>query len=336
MTGSDSSYRADHVGSVVMEAEEAPREFGVESPLPRQLLFAAGFRTATFLASGAEGSVHALDAETVAKVWTTRTHEQLHRIKTFYDALAGTDLPFETPRVFDIVDLNGAHATIEKRLFGRPLHPDRPGISPFLDPAEVATIVFVLRALAEVRPTPGLSALPPLDEDTSPWGPESTFTSGLITLVEKRTARFASSLRRALGDFDSIRDRTITALGSIQPSQSGVVHGDLIPANILIGNDGEVAAVLDFGFLTTVGDPAFDAAVAPAIADMYGPRAGDTQSQLDEAIAFAMNLDPRTLDIYRAAYALVTSNAFDDGGNDGHFRWCMDLLRRDTVVEAIS
>ena len=175
-----------------------------------------------------------------------------------------------------------------------------------------------------------------MDEDESPWTPESTFTSGLIALIDKRTARFAPTLRRALDDFDSIRDHTITALRNIPPSTPGVVHGDLIPANILIGNDGEVTAVIDFGFLSTAGDPAFDAAITPAITDMYGPRAADTQAQLDAAIASAMNLDSRTLHIYRAAYALATSNAFDDDGNDGHFRWCMDLLRSAAVQEAIS
>src|SRR5680860_1577072 len=121
-----------------MEADDTTNELGVKPDLPGQLLLAAGYQTATFLASGAEGSVHALDEGTVAKVWTTRTREQLHRIKTFYDALTLTDLPFETPQVFDIVDLNGAHATIEKRLVGRPLHSDRPGVSPILNPADVA------------------------------------------------------------------------------------------------------------------------------------------------------------------------------------------------------
>lgn len=238
--------------------------------------------------------------------------------------------------MFDVVDLDGAHATIEKRLVGRPLRDDQPGVSPTLAPADVANIVFVLRALAAARPSADLKALPPLDEDTSPWTPETTFTSGLIALVKKRTAQFDPSLRRALGDLDSIRDQTITALASIQPRTLGVVHGDLMPANILIGNDGRVTAVLDFGFLSTAGDPAFDAAVTPAIADMYGPRAADTQGQLDAAIAAAMNLDRRTQDIYRAAYALVTSNAFDTDGNDGHFRWCMQLLQRATVLEAIN
>lgn len=40
---------------------------------------------------------------------------------------------------------------------------------------------------------------------------------------------------------------------------------------------GRPVAVLDFGFCTTAGDPAFEAAVTAAVWDMYGPDADVTQ-----------------------------------------------------------
>lgn len=51
--------------------------------------------------------------------------------------------------------------------------------------------------------------------------------------------------------------------------------------------------MLDFGFMTTIGDPAFDAAITASIYDMYGPRAAENEAILDEAIADRFGYEPR-------------------------------------------
>ena len=45
-----------------------------------------------------------------------------------------------------------------------------------------------------------------------------------------------------------------------------------------------LVAVLDFGFMSTIGDPAFDAAITASVYDMYGPRAKQNEATLDIAI----------------------------------------------------
>jgi aminoglycoside phosphotransferase (APT) family kinase protein len=109
------------------------------------------------------------------------------------------------------------------------------------------------------------------------------------------------------------------------------VHGDLIPANVLLDDAGGPAAVIDFGFLTTVGDPAFDTAVTASIFDMYGPGARDAEARLDARLGG----DPRRASVYRAAYALVTATCFSATGEDGHFDWCVAMLARPDVLAAL-
>ena len=99
------------------------------------------------------------------------------------------------------------------------------------------------------------------------------------------------------------------------------MHGDLIPANVLVDEAGRPSAVIDFGFLTTAGDPAFDAAVTASIFDMYGPAARATEARLDARL----DVDPERAGVHRAAYAVVTATCFSPTGEDGHFR----VVRRD-------
>ncbi|MFE4499758.1 hypothetical protein ACFRFQ_07820 [Rhodococcus sp. NPDC056743] len=39
--------------------------------------------------------------------------------------------------------------------------------------------------------------------------------------------------------------------------------------------------------------------------------------------------------MYRAAYSLITVNAYDADGSDGHFAWCVAALNRPGVARAL-
>jgi hypothetical protein len=82
---------------------------------------------------------------------------------------------------------------------------------------------------------------------------------------------------------------------------------------------------LDFGFLSSFRDPAFDARVASVIFNMYGHFARDIDNEVTDAFAQALNVDHRILLAFRVVYALITSNAYSLDGSDGHFRWCVEM-----------
>jgi hypothetical protein len=94
--------------------------------------------------------------------------------------------------------------------------------------------------------------------------------------------------------------------------------------------------VLDFGFLTTAGDPRFDAAITASIMNMYGPHALSITQDLTAHFARHLGYSAEVLLAYQAAYAVATSNAFTEDGSDGHFAWCISQLRRDDVSEALG
>ncbi|MGW1617866.1 phosphotransferase [Streptomyces sp. NPDC002172] len=112
------------------------------------------------------------------------------------------------------------------------------------------------------------------------------------------------------------------------------IHGDLVPPNIHVDAACRPVAVLDFGFYTTAGDPAFEAAVTAAVREMYGPHAAEHTAELTRLFAHELGYAPTTLTVYQAAYALTTYDLFGLDDSDGHFRWRVERLRHNAVFSA--
>ena len=210
------------------------------------------------IGSGMEGTVLRLEGDLVAKVWHFAGADDLAVRQRFYTDVADA-LPLRTTRMLDVVPVEERWASIEPLLHGTPLAgPPTPGA--------VDAVADVLAALASVTPTPAMTSLAALPGEP-PLDVSGGFGSGLAALVERRASRV---LAAAIPDFAEVLASVAAALRSLPPEPAALVHGDLIPANVLLDDAGRASAVIDFGFLTTVGDPAFDAAVTASIFDMYG------------------------------------------------------------------
>lgn len=271
------------------------------------------------IGSGMEGVVLRVQGDRVLKVWHDRGPDRLAVLQSFYADVADA-LPLRAPRILDVVPVGSQWATLEPHLAGTPLA-RTPG------DRELDAVAEVLDVLAHVDPTPAMAVLdalpgvPPLDVSDG-FGP------GLADLVERRVSPVLAAAVPGLADVVAAAAERLRAVRVARPA---LVHGDLIPANVLVDDAGRPSAVLDFGFLTTVGDPAFDAAVAASIFDMYGPDARATEARLDARL----DVDPGRAAVYRAAYAVLTATCFSPTGEDGHFAWCVAMLRREDVCRAL-
>lgn len=297
----------------------------MDAPLPTDVAAAlaeAGHRVGEVLGAGMEGLVVALGPDLVAKAWYARQVADLRRLQVFYDAVTRSGPVIATPRIVDVLDVGGRGVSIERRLQGSPLE-------------ETSGLVPVLAALRSVLVVPDMAVLPVLPGE-GPFDPAVPFAASLARLVERRVPSALSVLAARLPDVERVTASVVSALEALPAVRPALLHGDLVPANVLVDQAGSPTSVLDFGFLSTVGDPRFDAAVAASIFDMYGPGARATEAALDREMTEAFGDDRSVLHLYRAAYALVTSNAYSASGSDGHFTWCVDLLGRADVREAIG
>jgi Ser/Thr protein kinase RdoA (MazF antagonist) len=294
-----------------------------------------GYPAAKPLAAGMEGAVYQLDEELVAKVWTRREQADLEVIQAFYEELAAGELGFATPRFLEIWAAEGAPVTIEPRLPGVPLDEVRP-LEHSLQEDAVACVLDVLDGLRKAGELTSARSLPALEEPRAMWEGARSWPAALGALLDRRLAASGDLLRTCVPGFERGAERLRALVAELEVEELTPIHGDLIPANVLVDEAIRPSSVLDFGFFTTVGDPLFDLAVTASVYDMYGPRAAVTEAAIDAAAARRWEVPSERLTLYRAAYAVATATIYDPEGEDGHFRWCVRMLCRDDVAELLG
>ncbi|MEV4070194.1 aminoglycoside phosphotransferase family protein [Nonomuraea fuscirosea] len=349
---------------------EISQEAPADDPWPGYFA-GRGHPGALRIGSGAEGVVYRLGPGRVAKVWAGRPPIELTR--RVYTDLARHRLPFATPEIFEVVEHEGVLVTYERELPGVPMGRDHPEeqFGRELPAHHADALLTVLRGLASVPGTDAMRRLTFQGDDRPLWQGHDRFQDALAALVGRAVARNGDALAalvertaarpgaapaarvRDYGaapdslapdhgaapdsrapDFGAGVKRTLDALRSLPTGPVTAIHGDLVPPNIHVDAAGRPVAVLDFGFCTTAGDPAFEAAVTAAFWDMYGPYAEEHATELTRLFADRLGHPQETLAVYQAVYALISYDLFGMGADDGHFRWCAALLRRNPVFTA--
>ncbi|MFC5923065.1 phosphotransferase [Micromonospora vulcania] len=286
------------------------------------------------LGEGMEGAVYEIDDSRVAKIWFAGSVESSRRTATFYQALDAKPFVFRVPRIVQVEAVEDRVVTIERRLTGTTLAAAlTAGAVRHAD--AYAIFVDVVAALAAGGGLAAARELPVLGEASPLFAAGEDFPVALARLAGRRVERFRPVLSRAVDDFEQKAGALASRLLAVDSGRRAVVHGDLVPGNVLVDASGQPSAVLDWGFLTTEGDPAFDAAIAAAIFDMYGPDAPRVEHDLLALIEARMDYDHTALLVYRAAYSLITATAYDPTGQDGHFVWCASALNRPDVTRAL-
>lgn len=291
------------------------------------IMAASGYGLGGVLGGGMEGVVVEVSDDLVAKLWHDRPAVELQRLQRFYQALDEAGAAITTPRILEVIVHEGRCATIDRRVHGTPLRAVEHKPQPTVE--AVDALLDVLGALASIEPNDDLRCLPMMPGE--PPFDSRPFAESMGQLVRRRAT--TGPLAAALPDLATIVDAVEDRLTKLPYGKPGLLHGDLIPANVLVA--GERLAVIDFGFLSTIGDPAFDAAVTASIFDMYGPDARRIEADLDAATAERFGYDEQSRWVHRAAYALATATAYSPSGADGHFTWCVEMLRRPEVRGAL-
>ncbi|MCW3816309.1 aminoglycoside phosphotransferase family protein [Micromonospora sp. DR5-3] len=331
---------APDTGSVrIVRGETGGRQVSGSSGEPaleqlKDLFARRGYRRFDLLGEGMEGVVFALGDGHVGKLWFRRQPAELRVIKDFYEHLGSQDLPFAVPRMVDVDEVRGRGVTIEHELPGRNLR-DAVAAGDISVETAGTCMLTVVTALARTTGSESARRLTVLDEPAPMWQGSDTWAGALRALVDRRVAAFGPVLANAVDRFDEKVARVRHLVDGLRPCRTVTMHGDLVPANVLVTPAGEPATLLDWGFLSTEADPAFEASIAAGVFDMYGPAARSLDDEWVETLCRLFGHTRHQLLVYRAVYALLTSNSYDAEGKDGHFAWCAVALNRPDITEAL-
>ena len=276
------------------------------------------------LGAGGESWVYGLDDDRVLRISKGPVEDMrwyFERLKAFYGGLPERHFAF--PVIHEVAELGGALYSIENRLRGAPLTDRLPG----LGRADKARVLENYLAAVET--------LKDIVYPESPYGEmflrapltAPTWRGFLSAQVERVVAADDPHLRRDVPALAEVVEETLAGIAALPDPPKALVHGDYFPGNMLVGDDLQVTAILDFSPLTVIGDPLMDVAggliflevdrgyvpenveiLRAIVHDRYG-------SGIDDAIG-----------LYRLYYSFYFSGVGEE--DEGLYRWCVDNLNR--------
>jgi aminoglycoside phosphotransferase (APT) family kinase protein len=281
-----------------------------------------GLDETALLGSGGQSRVYALDAQRVLRLYRAETHPRFAAaLAAFYAVLDVPALPFAIPRIHETGTIGETLYAVEARLAGTPLISAFPGLDAPSRRRAVESFMEAAATLHRIRhPQTEFGELlvaAPIRR--------ASWRDYLIAKGEIRARECAASLREDVPDLDRALARYRTLVAAVPEPAPGLVHGDYYGANVLVGEDGAVTAVIDFSHLSVIGDGRLDALGArhtlEALDDL-------TTADRDAANAFLQDLlgragDP-VFDAYSGYFALLHAGAREVV--PPLYRWCVKTL----------
>jgi len=276
------------------------------------------------LGHGGEAHVYALDAHRVLRVHRHEAAAHVRRLAELYADLDRTAVPYALPEVLEVHGDGEVSWSIERRLPGRVLDRVIGGLHG--SDRAVALSAYVdgaagFRALGLPSGWPGgcgeLFTSEPLHADG--WG------DLLAASLGRQLDRARSLLAGQVPRLDEVRVSVLGEACLEEPTHRSLVHGDWFPGNVLLGDDLQVSAALDLGWLTVVGDPDHDVRSAVVFFEVRPwSKPGDAEVLVAAA---RRHLGPQAAEqIDRTRRFEQARFAFVDEDDHLH-RWCVAGLR---------
>lgn len=303
-----------------------------------QILQSLGYQKPTLLATGMEGTVFELEPKsTIAKVWFSKTRLEVLALNEAYaSAKKSRNRDIELPLILDLQEVAGHVVTIERFLKGSMLESNIFDSNAQVNIQAIEALSSCLSMLRSHHDAIEFGRLPLLGMWTDPIVDGNSLVAAIKSLISQKCEKTYFNLQRDLSGLRELIECTFDFLDTRRHCKCGIVHGDLFGANILVNDKLIPTAIVDFGFLSTYGDPAFDVAISGSIYSMYHKNALQIDNYVTGMLARRLDHALPVLLAYKAIYALLTAGAYSQSREDGHYQWCINLLNRADIRASLG
>ncbi len=288
------------------------------------------------LGKGMEAEVYAYGPDAVLKLYhgtTNLTH--LTSLKSFYDSLDYSHIPYALPRIYTVTKEDTVLVTIEQRLPGTCLSSILPSFTPpqleYIWPKYLAAVL----ALSKVTISSPIGRHKLFDSTGISQGGD--WHQFLTRYLDEKLAQIKPYLARDVTNFAAKVEQLQAILAQPYPDSCYLIHGDFFPGNLLINDDQHITALLDFGLMTMYGDPLFDIATSWVFFDMYDKLKANIRDRYLSIILKTLGEGVRgKLYRYVIIYSILSANTYSSQCVDGHYHWCVANLNQQAYWQYIE
>jgi len=303
-----------------------------------ELLKQIGKPDLKYLGNGMQSRVFALDDDYVLKVYGDDIgYDNIIRLKLFYESLDTKQVLFETPSIIDVQQVGGKIIVTEKRING--ICPNKKHLNTL--PIKELKNYFrnYVDTLFDIQKitTTFLKIAEPLDlkGDFFKYKKYNSWNEMLIYNLEVKFKESETIFNQKVNNIKYVYKALKSKVAKLVITSMTLIHGDFFPANSMVNAEYGITAILDFGILTTVGDPIFDIALGWLFSDMYNEvTILDIKKYLKPFMQERLTgEEKKRFDLYILVYSFISANMYaTNDPTNGHFNWCIHNLNNEKYL----
>jgi len=290
------------------------------------------------ISRGMEAEVYALGANAVLKLYAgTTALADLQILKDFYDSLAQQTAPYQLPRIYTVTEEEVCVVTTEQRLAGTKLSTVLPLFTNQQVDELMEHYLTAQLALSNLQVSPAFNRYKLFDPNHLSLPSQGDWHQFLWRNINYKLIQLIPFLKRNVDQFAAKLVQLRAVLDQPYQGNYHLIHGDYFPGNLLINEQHEITAILDFGLFTLRGDYLFDIATGWVFFDMYDELKIEIRDRYLKVVINRLGESVRGK-LYRHVliYSLLSANTYSPDCTDGHYQWCVANLNNQEYWDKLN